>query len=259
MKIKFTKYQATGNDFIFINGFETSLHLTQAQIQLLCDRHFGIGSDGLIILRPDEQTDFFMDFYNPDGSIAGFCGNGGRASVIFAAHLGIIDKQTLFRARDGKHRAQITGEDTVKLEMTQVCGIKQHGKEYYLNTGTHHVVIFTENLDQMDIIPTAKEIRYSPRYAPDGTNVNFVEILDKNLIKIRTYEKGVEAETLSCGTGTVASALASAEIKNLSSPIEVLTRGGKLKVYFEQNNGCFKEVFLQGQANKVFTGEIEIF
>jgi diaminopimelate epimerase len=256
--LKFIKYQATGNDFIMVNGFEWDNDLTEDQIKYICERHFGIGSDGLIILRPDEKTDFFMDFYNPDGSKAGFCGNGGRCSVKMANELGIIEKETVFRARDGVHRASLVGRDEVLLGMQDVCSFRDYDPEIYVNTGTHHAVVFVDDVNNVDIVPRARLLRYEDRYAPEGTNVNFVQIIDAGEIKVRTYEKGVEAETLSCGTGVVASALVSARRMGWGAPVIVHTRGGDLKVFFNKKENCYADVYLQGPARKVFSGEIEL-
>ena len=259
MKLTFYKYQATGNDFIMIDGFSyNELELSQAQIRWLCDRHFGIGSDGLIILRPDERSNFFMDFYNPDGTHAGFCGNGGRCSVLFAKNLGIFTDKVFFRARDGFHQGFLENSGEIKLEMKDVCKMEDFGQEIFVNTGTEHVVVFVKNLDEMDIIPMARLIRYNERYKPQGVNVNFVQVLDFQRIKVRTYEKGVEHETLSCGTGVVASAIVSAYKFNVGTDVIVETKGGELKVSFEKMQDCFKKVFLLGSVNKVFSGEISI-
>ncbi len=258
MRLKFFKYQATGNDFVMINGFDQPVELSQDQIRKLCDRHFGIGSDGLVILRPEQSGDFFMDFYNPDGSQAGFCGNGGRCSVLMARDIGLIGDQAFFHARDGEHDARVLENGQVLLRLRDVHGFKDFGTEVYVNTGTHHVVVFVDNVEEVDIVPLARRIRYATRYRPEGTNVNFVQVMGDSSIKIRTYEKGVEAETLSCGTGVVASALVSAYREGFDSPIGVETRGGKLKVFFDRRGTCYENVYLQGPVNQVFVGEIEI-
>ncbi len=257
MKLRFFKYQATGNDFIMVNGFESDINLTAEQIRFLCERHFGIGSDGLIILRPDGNTDFFMDFYNPDGTVAGFCGNGGRCSMKMASDLGLVGNEAVFSARDGVHSARIVEDGQVLLEMKQVCEFKDYDPETYVNTGTHHAVIFVEAVNELDIVSRARLLRYSDRYAPEGTNVNFVQILGQGEIMVRTYERGVEAETLSCGTGVVASALVSARQQGWEAPVVVHARGGDLKVFFRKEEECYKDIYLQGPALRVFSGEIE--
>ncbi len=256
MTVKFYKFQATGNDFILLNGFGDGINLTIEQIRFMCDRHFGIGADGLIILRIDGKSDFFMEFYNPDGSIASFCGNGGRAAVLFAFLQGLIQNETTFRALDGMHQAKIIAEDLVKLQMSDVAEILETKYGLFLNTGTQHVVRFVQDLDQIQIEQVARPIRYAQEFMPDGTNVNFVKVLDKNTIQMRTYEKGVEAETLSCGTGTVAAAIAAFEKFHLDPPISVQTRGGQLQVSFEKKDGVFTNIWLQGPVKFVFWGQI---
>ncbi len=253
----FYKYQATGNDFIFIDAFDNpDFELSPQDVRFLCDRHFGIGSDGLIILRPSDDYDFFMDYYNPDGTMATFCGNGGRASVLFAFERGRTVRQVWFEARDGIHRAEIKENDVVKLEMKKVRKIKLRDGEYFLNTGTEHTVVFVDDVDKTDVKKEGRRIRYDVKYAPDGTNVNFVQVIDNSQIKVRTYEKGVEDETLSCGTGTVASAIVAEFVGKTSSPVEVVTRGGVLKVYFEKRFERYIDVWLEGEAKFVFSGEI---
>ncbi len=258
MTVKFYKFQATGNDFILLNGFGDGVNLTIEQIRFLCDRHFGVGADGLIILRVDGQSDFFMEFYNPDGSIANFCGNGGRTAVLFAFMQGLIQNSTVFRALDGLHKAQIIGQDKVRLQMNDVTEVLPTEYGLFLNTGTQHVVRFVDDLDKIDIIKIARPIRYAQKFMPEGTNVNFVKVLDKNTIQVRTYEKGVENETLSCGTGTVAAAIAAYEKFDLQLPIMVKTRGGLLKVTFEKNDQVFTNIFLEGPAKFVFWGQINL-
>ncbi len=258
MKVKFYKFQATGNDFIMFNGFGEGVNLTLEQIRFLCDRHFGVGSDGLIILRPHQDSDFFMEFYNPDGSIASFCGNGSRCAVLFAYYQGLIQDKTKFAALDGLHTGEILGQNLVKVKMIDTSMPERFEFGLYLNTGTHHVVSFVDDVESLDIVKVARPVRYAAEFEPEGTNVNFVQILAKSKIKIRTYEKGVEAETLSCGTGTVASALAAAYEFGFQSPMQVETRGGKLEVSFEQEDGRFKNVFLKGPVKMVFTGEINL-
>ncbi len=255
MEVKFYKYQATGNDFILINGFGEGINLTLSEIRQMCDRHFGVGSDGLIILRPDTQSDFFMEFYNPDGTIASFCGNGGRAAVAFAFMQGLIEARTVFRALDGIHKAEIVAQDTVNLQMSEPEAIVPTEYGLYLNTGTHHVVRFVDDLENLDIIAEARPVRYADRFKPEGTNVNFVRVSPtENLIEVRTYEKGVENETLSCGTGVVAAALATASEFGKTPPIRVKTRGGQLIVSFNYEKGRFKDIWLTGPAEFVFWG-----
>lgn len=252
----FYKYHGTGNDFIMLDG-RKNLQLTFEQIQKLCDRNFGIGSDGLLIVRKNKNADFTMEFYNPDGSVATFCGNGARCIVKFANFLQIIENETVFEAKDGLHIAKIIDEN-VDLQMINVENFKFVDDLIYMNTGTHHVVKFVENVDEIEIMNDARKIRYDKRFAPEGTNVNYVQICE-DYIKIRTYEKGVEAETLSCGTGVTASAIAFAIKKNISNSIvNVKAKGGNLRVSFEKENNIFKNIHLIGNAVKVFEGQIDI-
>lgn len=255
MNLKFWKYQATGNDFILFDG-RNDLRLDTEQIKFLCDRHFGIGSDGILIVRKSDSYDFRMEFFNPDGSEATFCGNGGRCIAKFANEILDFPQNLKFIAKDGKHEAKVSGKK-VRLQMRNVDVIKKYNDLIYLNTGTHHAVIFTEK-EIENINEIARPVRYDERFAPEGTNVNFVRVRDGKLY-VRTYEKGVEAETLSCGTGVVASALAFAYEYHISeSRVEVLTKGGHLSVDFNKIGDKFSKIFLTGEALKVFEGEIEI-
>ncbi len=256
MKIDFYKYHGTGNDFIMIDG-RTGIELSTEQIQFLCDRHFGIGSDGLLIVRNSHDYDFRMQFYNPDGSEGSFCGNGARCIVKFAKQLDIIANKCFFIAKDGIHKAQIINEN-VQLQMIDVADYKIYDDLIYLNTGTQHAVVFVDDIDRIDIKNSATKIRFDQRFAPQGTNVNFIQKY-KDGIKIRTYEKGVEAETLSCGTGVVASSLAYAlEHKIEKGRIRVKAKGGDLSVDFEKNETGFEKIFLTAQAKLVFFGEIDV-
>ncbi|MEA3450721.1 MAG: diaminopimelate epimerase [Bacteroidota bacterium] len=256
MKIHIYKYQGTGNDFVMIDGRD-GITLSDEQIVFLCNRNFGVGSDGLIILRNSVDYDFQMEFYNPDGSEATFCGNGARCIVKFAQKLNIIDNECTFVAKDGKHSAQII-DDKVKLQMIDVENIRAYDDLIYMNTGTHHSVVFVDNVDTVEINESAPKIRFDDRFAPDGTNVNFIQKY-KTGIKVRTFEKGVEAETLSCGTGVVASALAFAIKNNISGRnISVYAKGGDLSVDFNKNINGFVNVFLTGMAKFVFDAYIEL-
>ena len=256
MKIHFYKYHGTGNDFIVIDG-RKGITINKEQIQFLCDRHFGVGSDGLLIVRNSEEYDFRMEFYNPDGSEATFCGNGARCIVKFARELNIIDNSCIFVAKDGEHFARIIDEK-VKLKMIDVDNIKIFEDLIYINTGTHHSVVFVDNVDKVNIEKIAPKIRYDERFAPEGTNVNFVQ-QSENAIKVRTFEKGVEAETLSCGTGAVASVLSYSIKKQISSQeIKVKVKGGDLWVSFEKNSDVFTNVYLIGSALLVFDAYIEV-
>jgi diaminopimelate epimerase len=235
----------------------------------LCDRRFGIGADGLILLQPDHEFGFYMKYYNADGNESSMCGNGGRCISAFAAQLGVVIENAKFLAVDGPHDALISAEQNksrfVKLKMQSVSNIdKRASKTFVLNTGSPHYIQFTdENLMEMDIVAEAKKIRYNDEFAAQGVNVNFVTLLNELSISVRTYERGVEDETLSCGTGVTASALGFALLKKLPSGhyiISVKVMGGELKVSydFDDEDQSFSNIWLQGPAAFVFKGAIEI-
>lgn len=260
MKITFYKYQATGNDFVIIDNREKNISLTQENIRFLCDRHFGVGSDGLIILKNDEKTDFSMQFFNPDGSGGMMCGNGGRSIVRFAADKGIIKNTCSFIAPDGLHFAEIN-EENIKLKMVTPTLFQTHKDGYYINTGTSHFVKFVNSTEEINILEEGRTLRYDERFiAYKGCNVNFVEEISLYNLKIRTYERGVEAETLACGTGICAAALTYSIEKRLKEGkhlINISSKGGILQVEFEKNNdNSFTAPYLIGEAKMVFKGEI---
>lgn len=256
--IQFTKYQGTGNDFILIDSFEKDIQLTAENIRSMCNRQFGIGADGLMILRKKNGYDFDMDFYNSDGNPGSMCGNGGRCIIAFAHDLGIIKDKTFFWAPDGDHIGIFHNHDKISLKMIDVSKIEEHELGLYMNTGSPHLVVFKNVQQEINVFEEGKKIRYSEPYSKQGVNVNFV-IPNKDLSTIYTYERGVENQTLSCGTGTVASAIALHKIKNLASPIRFNTLGGKLNVRFEwTNKNEYNNIWLEGPANKVFSGEINL-
>lgn len=256
MLIDFVKYQATGNDFILIDNREEKIKLDLPQILRLCNRSWGIGSDGLILIEPDKNADFNMNFYNPDGSQS-LCGNGSRCAVKFAHELGIIDKETNFSAYDGIHWAEILDNGEVRLKMQDVKTVRHMGDGMFVDTGSPHVVNFVINLDAFKVYREGKKIRNSGLFHQTGVNVNFVEVLDHQNIYVRTYERGVENETLSCGTGVTAAAIAS-QMKTVVPPVHVKTKGGDLQVEYDKNNEGYEQVFLIGPAEKVFEGKINI-
>lgn len=257
MDIKFYKYQGTGNDFIMLDGREYSLGEDAIhQIKFLCHRKFGIGADGLIILQEKEGYDFEMCYYNADGSQS-MCGNGARCAVAFAAFLGIISEKTDFLAIDGPHHARISG-DWVELEMGDVQKVQPVGEDFFVDTGSPHHIVFVDQLQQFDVLGMGKKIRHDVQRYPKGTNVNFVQGLAKNHIQVRTFERGVEDETLSCGTGVTACALVYGAQQQQNS-IKITTLGGNLEVRFnEDNNGGFKNIILAGPARQVFSGNIAL-
>ncbi|MCT4638899.1 MAG: diaminopimelate epimerase [Bacteroidales bacterium] len=257
MQIDFYKYQGTGNDFILIDNRKANINLYENIINKLCDRRFGIGADGLMILEDDQEVDFVMHYYNSDGKIGSMCGNGGRSIVAFARDLGIITSETTFRATDGLHSAKIDG-NIVELNMQNVENIKTIGEKYFMDTGSPHHIQFVTDVKNFDVYKTGKDIRNSSEYNPNGTNVNFVEYNGDNIF-VRTYERGVEDETYSCGTGVVASSIAAyINFNRQSSTIDIKTLGGNLSVSFNHTNGIFKDIKLKGPAEHVFNGHINI-
>ncbi len=258
----FYKYHGTGNDFILIDNRAQSVVLNNEQISFLCKRHFGIGADGLILLENHEESDFFMRYYNKDGSTGTMCGNGGRCAVLFARQIGIISEdETKFHAADGLHTATIMPEGTIALKMNVNPDYQLNGKAYILDTGSPHYVRFTYNLDEMNVRKEGRIVRNSAQYKEKGINVNFVEE-ERDGIFVRTYERGVENETLSCGTGVTAAALAKfhKERMKTSSVINVRTLGGKLQVQIEVkgDEGEIERVWLIGPAKQVYIGEVNI-
>lgn len=255
----FYKYQGTGNDFIIFDDRAQTFHLTKEQIAHLCHRRFGIGADGLMLLQEADGYDFAMVYYNSDGTVGTMCGNGGRCLVRFAADMGIVKTVANFIAVDGPHEAFIDPEK-ISLKMQDVEHVAAQGKDFYTNTGSPHHVIITQNIQDTDVCGMGKTIRNSTIYAhQNGTNVNFLEQTGSNSIFVRTYERGVEDETYSCGTGVTAAALVAHEELNLQSPVEIETLGGTLSVKFNGNKATgYKDIFLTGPAKKVFQGEWKV-
>jgi diaminopimelate epimerase len=257
MNIEFTKYQGAGNDFVVIDDRNKSFITNNNQlIKNICDRKYGIGSDGLILLRNHSQYDFEMIYFNADGFLGSMCGNGGRCIVDFAKSLSLFDKECTFLAADGLHFASWE-KDNISLKMSDVIDIESNNNFSFLNTGSPHYIKRVKNLDTFDVYNHGKEIRYNKRFEKEGTNVNFIDFKD-GILNIRTYERGVEDETLACGTGTVASVIALHNwgVKFIK-PLTVNAKGGSLKVDFEFNNGIYSKVFLIGPAELVFKGSIK--
>lgn len=255
--MQFYKYQGTGNDFIIIDDRSLTFQLDTAAIAQLCNRRFGIGADGLMLIQNETGYDFRMVYFNSDGTEGTMCGNGGRCLVRFAADQGIVTDKAHFIAVDSPHLAYITPEK-ISLQMQDVADIAQHDDDYFTNTGSPHVVRFVQQVQFTDVKNIGAAIRYSEAYqGQNGTNVNFVEKLDPQTLFVRTYERGVEDETYSCGTGVTAAALVSNATKGMPSPIQIKTLGGELAVQFEGNSmDGFTQIFLIGPAKHVFTGEI---
>ena len=256
MKFRFYKYQGTGNDFVMIDNRTKTFPKQKTDIiSHICDRHFGIGADGLILIENDDDVDFRMLYFNADGSET-FCGNGGRCAVAFAKQLHIIENSTNFIAVDGPHFAEINN-DTVSLKMIDVDEVEVNENHVFAYTGTQHHVQIVENLENYPVFENGKKIRNS--YKNPGSNVNFVEQVDETTFKVRTYEKGVENETLACGTGVTAVAIAMHKTgKTKSNRISLPVEGGNLEVCFTEKNGIYANVFLKGPATFVFSGDIEV-
>ncbi|UAY50726.1 diaminopimelate epimerase [Ferruginibacter albus] len=260
MKISFSKYQGTGNDFIILDNRDGIYSgLAPAQVKSLCNRKFGIGADGLMLLNANAGYDFEMKYYNADGNESSMCGNGGRCLVRFAHDVGIHKTAYKFLAIDGEHLAEIDTDDSIRLKMINVDNVEEKNSHFVLNTGSPHFVKFASNVPEIDVVETGREIRYSSTYEKEGINVNFVEILSPYKILVRTYERGVEDETLSCGTGVTASALVAAHNDNGFNRVEVKTPGGHLSVEYEKiDSQHFNNIWLCGPAKFVFKGEVEI-
>lgn len=254
--MNFYKYHGAGNDFILIDAFsEKEISLTKNKIKKLCHRRFGIGADGLMILKKHNEFDFEMDYYNSDGSGGTMCGNGGRCIVAFAKKLNLISDYTKFIASDGLHEAYIDDENTVQLKMNNVKSIEKFEDDYTCYTGSPHYIRFEDEIENKNVYLEGKKIRYSEAFKKEGINVNFIKIEDAKTLSIRTYERGVENETLACGTGAVATALTYAKIINDNKgEYTIKTKGGTLKVSFNFINNSFTDIWLEGPTEFVFEG-----
>ncbi|MGV8915019.1 MAG: diaminopimelate epimerase [Kaistella sp.] len=252
--MEFYKYQGTGNDFVMIDNRDEEFPKAKEFIRQLCDRRFGIGGDGLILLENDPAADFKMVYYNSDGNESSMCGNGGRCIVAFAHFLDIFEDKTQFEAIDGLHEAEIHN-GIIKLKMIDVDSIKNINGDFELNTGSPHYVTFVESVENYKVFENGNKIRNSASYCQEGINVNFVEEISENEIFVRTYERGVEDETFSCGTGATAAALVFLKDKEQPS-VKVKVLGGNLKVYAERNGEGFENIWLEGPATQVYKGKI---
>jgi len=254
MIIEFYKYQGTGNDFIMIDDREKEFDLTDNDlIAALCERRMGIGADGLILLREHDTLDFEMIYFNADGKQSSMCGNGGRCIIAFAQMLEMIEDETTFMAIDGEHKGRLM-DDGIYLQMQDVKKIEGVGDGLVLNTGSPHYIEMVDELDYIDVDKQGRKIRNSAPFKKDGINVNFV--LDASELQVRTYERGVETETLSCGTGVVATAIAMHYANCIEETlVNVKTKGGEVTVSFEEFNGSYRNIWLSGEASMVFAGE----
>ncbi len=262
MELPFYKYQGTGNDFIIIDNRRGEYdELPQSSIAQLCDRRLGIGADGLMFLNSSPRVDFAMKYFNRDGRESSMCGNGGRCLVAFAHRKGIQKDMYVFEAIDGLHRAEVVDPGEVRLEMSRPNGARViRENTLWIDTGSPHFVQFREgDWKNWEVFQTGQKIRYSPDFAPGGTNVNFVKILGPNKLAVRTYERGVEEETLSCGTGVTAAAyLHLLRTEAVMGRVEIQTLGGQLLVEIQNRGGKQELVYLQGPATFVYEGSISL-
>lgn len=260
MHIQFYKYQGTGNDFVLMDN-RTQMYdsLTQKQINRICHRRYGIGADGLLLLNKKEGFDFEMKYFNSDGKEGSMCGNGGRCLVQFAAKLGIHKNFYHFTAADGLHEAEIDLAGIVRLKMGDVEHLEVHSNHFILDTGSPHYVKSVADIMKLDVKAAGRIIRYDPKFAEKGINVNFMQPLEEDEIFVRTYERGVEDETFSCGTGVTAAALVSAHNDNGFNRVEVKTMGGPVSVEFDKlDDHHFENIWLCGPAELVFSGNMEV-
>jgi len=260
MTIQFHKYQGTGNDFIILDNRKLEFALSEEQVRRLCDRRFGIGADGLMMLQERKGWDFEMRYFNSDGREGSMCGNGARCLVKFVYLLGLHKSSYRFWAADGEHEAEIDTDGTVSLKMKNVTAVRKFHNDFVLDTGSPHYVKMVTGVMDLDVYKKGHEIRYSREFSEAGINVNFVEQTDEvDRIVVRTYERGVENETWSCGTGVTAAALICYHNENGFNEVEVKTLGGKLTVEFDRiDEDRFENIWLCGPAEKVFEGTIEL-
>lgn len=259
MLLKFSKYHGTGNDFVIIDNREGSFPKSTKLINHLCNRHFGIGADGLMLLEKAPKADFQMLYYNSDGNESTMCGNGGRCITLFAKKLGVIESTAFFMGIDGEHVAHINSKNIVTLKMQNVTGVEIGEKYYFLNTGSPHYVQIVDDVQKVDVFNQGKQIRNSFNLQNGGTNVNFIDY-NSDIINIRTFERGVENETLACGTGTVASTIVYyLKTKIIKPEYSIQTQGGLLSVKFSPiNDSTYEDIWLKGPAVHVFDGHIAI-
>jgi diaminopimelate epimerase len=267
MILRFSKYHGTGNDFILIDNRSSVIRKSEKSTDLiahLCHRRFGIGADGLILINNSHTADFEMKYFNSDGNEGSMCGNGGRCAVAFTNSLGIVNEKAVFIATDGLHEANITSlgrEITyVKLRMQDVKDIKISQGDYILDTGSPHFVRFLKNVENFDVFNEGRKIRNNSIFKEVGTNVNFAEVLDDKIF-VRTYERGVEDETLSCGTGATATAIAAclSGYNPIEGTCNLQTLGGELMVNYKKlSKTSFNDIWLNGPAVCVYKGEINI-
>ena len=259
MKINFSKYNGAGNDFILIDDRENLINDNKSLISYLCNRHFGIGGDGLIILKESSNSDFEILHYTSDGNLGSLCGNGSRCAVLFAYNKDIISKKTVFHAFDGIHNAEILDNGLIRMEMKVNSDIVSNSYGTWLDTGSPHLVVEKNDTDKLDVNNEGRLIRYNDFYKEEGVNVNFVEKISDDHFKIRTYERGVESETLACGTGSTASALCMNYLgKTTKNEIKMKCLGGDLTIKFQEKDKEYSKITHIGPAREVFTGSFVI-
>ncbi len=263
MELEFWKYEGAGNDFVLIDGRDNGLNPSKEVIAYLCDRHRGIGADGLLLLMDTPEYDFRMRYFNADGGEVAMCGNGARCITLFAHHLGIGGKVKRFLGLDGSHEASVLSaeneEGIIEIGMIEVDSYEFGDRSFFLNTGVPHYVEFVDNVDAVDVVGRGREIRFDSRYeATGGTNVNFVQIIGPGELRVRTYERGVEDETLACGTGVTACAIAThLYAQNQCCDFTAFVPGGRLSVRFSTSDGQhFQNIRLSGPARRIFQGTI---
>jgi diaminopimelate epimerase len=264
MNLPFSKYHGTGNDFVLFNNLDGSIELSEEDIELICDRRFGIGSDGLILIEPSAEADYKMVFYNPDASQS-FCGNGSRCALAFAQTLGVAKESGTFEAIDGVHTYAVLDDiysmgmrptgvpESIERALDNPVSLKKEVKHFFLDTGSPHYIIYCDDVNTVDLYSAAHEVRYSNRYRESGVNVNFVQRGSEGLF-VRTYERGVEEETLSCGTGVTAVAINDYNEHGGEKERLIFTKGGRLRVRFQQGGGGYENIHLEGPAEFVFKG-----
>jgi diaminopimelate epimerase len=259
MNVQFYKYQGTGNDFIILdNRDEKYNNIDVSQIQQLCNRRFGIGADGLMLLNLIDGYDFKMQYHNADGRESSMCGNGGRCLVQFAHDIGLKKSSYKFIAIDGEHEASFEDNGWVRLKMKDVKGTTTYNTDIVLDTGSPHYIKFVDDVKDYPVVDEGRQIRYSEKFSPGGLNVNFVQLANDKIL-VRTYERGVEDETLSCGTGVTACALVCGKINNGFNRNNVETLGGNLAVEFTKiKEDEFENIWLCGPATFVYRGEVDI-
>ncbi|MBO6515168.1 MAG: diaminopimelate epimerase [Bacteroidia bacterium] len=259
MKLQFEKYQGTGNDFVMIDNRSKAFDTGKLPVSKICDRKFGIGADGLIVIEHHDTLDFNMIYFNSDGSQS-FCGNGSRCAVAYAKSLGMINSSTHFLSTDGEHYAEISDTGEVRLKMHDVHNVERRSNDFILDTGSPHYIIFEDDLENLDLVNRAREIRYNSEFKGEGINVNFIKPTSE-ILEIRTYERGVEDETLSCGTGVTAAVLADFASSGATGSLHkrtVKSQGGTLRVEFKKADNGFNDIYLIGPAKKTFQGVIEL-